>query len=113
MHYLLNIIILVSLTPSQDVVTTPGRSVPFVCESINSRGLRQLHWLVNGTRLEDLSLGDRVEDYMSRGVRTLFFLTVSVEYNDTTIQCIANFSSGEIVYSNNVSLLVQGEEKLM
>ena len=56
---------LVSLTPSQNVVI-PGTTVPFICEFVNSGGgLWQFHWLVNGTRLENLSLGDRIVDYMS------------------------------------------------
>ncbi len=96
----------------QEKVITPGGIAIFHCEIINNNDMRQLYWLVNGTRLEDLKLGDdRVNDYMSRGVRSLTFLPIPVEYNDTTIQCFANFTSGEIMYSNNATLLVQGEEK--
>ena len=96
------------------MVTTPGRAVPFLCESINSDGLRQLYWLVNGTRLEDLNLGDRVNEYVSQspGVSGLVFLNISVEYNDTTIQCIVNFTSRENVYSTITTLLVQSKEKI-
>ncbi len=78
------------------MVTTPGLAVPFICESINSDGLQQFHWLVNGTRLQDLNLSDRVDDYVSHRTGVLIFLNVSAEYNGTSIQCIANFTSGEI-----------------
>ncbi len=97
--------------PLQEVVT-PGITAPFTCEVINNNDVEQLHWLVNGTRLEDLNLGDSVADFMSQSrVRGLVFLHVPVEYNGTTIQCIAISTSGDIMYSINASLLVQGEEK--
>ncbi len=42
---------------------------------------------------------------------TLVFRNVSVEYNNTNIQCRATLSNGETVDSNNVTLLVQGERE--
>ncbi len=84
--------------------------VSFVCQSINSPGIQQFQWLVNGTRLEDNDQRDGIEEHMTRTTGILTFLNVPVEYNDTTIQCIAIFTSGEIMYSNNATLLVQGEE---
>ncbi len=99
------------LQPLQEVAT-PGRTAPFICEAINSNDIQQFHWLVNGTRLEYSNLGDRVDDYVSHTTAVFIFLNVSVEYNDTTIQCIGTFTSGEINYSTIATLLVQGEELL-
>ena len=96
---------------AHEEVITPGLTAPFLCQVINNSGLRQFHWLLNGTRLENLNL--RVDAYKSRNVGVLSFLNVTVEYNDTTIQCIANFTSGEIFCSNIATLLVQGEDNFV
>ncbi len=88
----------------------------YVCHFISNDGNIQYQWLVNGTRLEDLNLGDRVEVVNTIAASVLSFVNIPEEYNDTTIQCIANFTSGDrerILISNNAILLVQGEEKLL
>ena len=83
----------------------------YLCHYINNNGnIQQYHWLVNGTRLEDLNLGDRVQDFMTRTTGSLLFMNIPEEYNNTTIQCKATLTSGEIIYSNNATLLVQGED---
>ncbi len=84
--------------------------VSFVCQSINNPGIQQFQWLVNGTPLEDNDQRDGIEEHMTRTTGILTFLNVTVEYNNTTIQCIANYTSGAIMYSNSAKLLVQGEE---
>ncbi len=87
------------------MVTTPGTGVSFIsCEFFNSDGLQQFQWLVNGTRLEDLNRSDKVDGYVSHRTGVIIFLNVSAEYNGTTIQCIANFTSEEIVYSSPFKL---------
>lgn len=43
--------------------------------------------------------------------RFLIFNNITEEYNGTTIQCMANFTSG-IITSNSATLLVQGEENV-
>ncbi len=42
----------------------------------------------------------------------LVFNSISVEYNNTNIQCRANLSNGETADSNNFTLLVQGEREI-
>ncbi len=43
--------------------------------------------------------------------RALVFNKISVEYNNTNIQCRATLSNGETADSNNFTLLVQGERE--
>ena len=69
-----------------------------------------VQWLVNGTRVEDLNLGDDVvvEFSLAREEGNLLFRNIPAEYNETTIQCGANYSSGNSSTSDNVTLLLQG-----
>ncbi len=69
-----------------------------------------MQWLVNGTLLEDLNQRDGIEDQVTFGTENLNFRNIPVEYNDTTIQCIVTLTSGDILPSNNATLLVQGDE---
>ncbi len=64
---------------------------------------------MNGTRLEDLDRTERIEAEKN----IIYFIHIPVQYNGTTIQCIINLTSGEIVPSNRAILLVQGEEKIV
>ncbi len=86
---------------------TPGEGTVFTC-----RATQQIQWLVNGTRLEDLNQRDGIEDNVTFGIGTLTFRDIPLEYNDTTIQCVVTLTSGEIIRSNNATLLVQGKEKI-
>ncbi len=43
----------------------------------------------------------------------IVFNNISVEYNNTNIQCRATLSNGETEDSNNFTLLVQGEKKII
>ena len=88
----------------------------YVCHYISNDGDIQYQWLVNGTRLEDHNLGDGVDVVNTIATSVLSFVNIPVEYNDTTIQCISNFTSGDqerILYSSSAILLVQGEDKLL
>ncbi len=53
-----------------------------------------------------------IEDGVTFGIGHLTFRNIPLEYNDTTIQCIVTLTSGEILQSNNATLLVQGKEKI-
>ncbi len=103
----------VTLTPDQNVVIPGTLQATYICHFINNDGNIQYHWLVNDTQLENFNLGDRVQVDESRTTGILSFINITEEYNDTIIQCEATLTSGEIVYSNNALLLVQGEEKLV
>ena len=103
-------LILVRLSPYGDVFI-PGVDPVFTATGFIIP-IASVHWLINGTRLEDLSL-TKVETEFSQLSRqgTLVFMNISVEYNNTNIQCRANLSNGETVDSNNVTLLVQGKRE--
>ena len=66
------------------MVVTPGMEASFICRVFSDDG-QLYNWLVNGTQLEEINLGDRVEEFGSHHIRILVLLDVSVEYNDTTI----------------------------
>ncbi len=88
-----------------------GRGTTYPCTVTHDQlgTVPQIQWLLNGTLLEDLNQRDGIEDDVTFGIGTLTFNNTPVKYNDTTIQCIATLTSGEIMYSNNATLLVQGE----
>ncbi len=104
---------LVILSSSSGSVFILGDNPTYNCAS-SSDIITSVEWLVNGTRLEDLSLTN-VETEFSQLSRqgTLVFMNISVEYNNTNIQCRATLSNGDIVDSNNDTLLVQGERELL
>ncbi len=100
---------LVRLSSSNDIVSIPGYYSIYYCWS--SSGIitiTSVEWLINGTQLEDLSLTN-VETEFSQLLRqgTLVFNIISVEYNNTNIQCRATLSNGETADSNSVTLLVR------
>ncbi len=103
--------ILVRLSSSGDVFI-PDVNPIFNCGAASDAPITitSVQWLINGTRLEDLSLtnvGTEFSQLSRQG--TLVFNNISVEYNNTIIQCRANLSNGETVDSNIDTLLVQGE----
>ena len=96
------------LTLTGDRVSYPGGRAAYSC----ARGgvIVGVQWLVNGTRVEDLNLGDDVVVEFSRAREegNLVFRNIPAEYNETTIQCRANYSSGNSSTSNTITLLLQG-----
>ena len=88
-----------------------GGETAFTCRVIGT--VEQIQWLVNGTHLEELNQRDGIEDDVTFGIGLLTFRNIPAEYNDTTIQCVVTLTSGEIIRSNNATLLVQGEEKII
>ncbi len=86
-----------------------GGDTVFTCRGTGT--IQLIRWLLNGTRLEDLNHIDGMDE-VTHGLGHLTFRNISVEFNGTTIQCIVTLTSGEILPSNNVTLLVQGEEKM-
>ncbi len=104
--------VLVYLSSSNGDVFIPGRNPVLSCASPFDT-ITGVEWLINGTRLEDLSLTNVVTEF-SQLFRQggLVFNDISVEYNNTNIQCRATLSNGETVDSNNFTLLVQGEREI-
>ncbi len=83
------------------------------CASLSDT-ITSVEWLINGTQLEDLSLTNVLTDFSEltrQGV--LLFNSISVEYNNTNIQCRTTLSNGESADSNNFTLLVQGEREII
>ncbi len=100
-----------TLSSSDGVVFIPGNNPGYTCRS-SSVIITSVQWLINGRPLEDLSLTNVVAAFVAQTRQgSLVFKSVSVEYNNTNIQCRATLSSGETVDSNNSTLLVQGERE--
>ena len=91
-----------------------GVNPGYNCESY-SVNIASVQWLINGTRLEDLSLTNVATIFVELTRQgSLLFNNVSVEYNNTNIQCRATLSNGETADSNNVTLFVEeGERKII
>ncbi len=104
---------IVILSSSNGNVFIPGDRAIFNCAPLPGTTITSVQWLINGTRLEDLSLTN-VETEFSHLSRqgTLVFNNISVENNNTSVQCRATLSNGETVNSNNSTLLVQGEREI-
>ncbi len=96
------IIILVTLYYSNGNVFIPGDNPIYNCASLSGTTITSVEWLINRTRLEDLSLTN-VVTWFSQLFRQglLVFYNIYVEYNNTNIQCRATLSNGETVDSNN------------
>ncbi len=94
---------------SNSNVFIPGRDHVYICVS-STATIRSVQWLINGTRLEDLSLTNVETEFSEKSRRAmLVFINISVEYNNTNIQCRATLSNGETVDSIDSTLLVQGK----
>ena len=78
-----------------------GTGTEYVCSSEND-----ISSILNNMPLEDLNLPNVAATSFNRR-RFLFFNDLSVNFNETTVQCKVN-NSGIIIYSNIIKLLVQG-----
>ncbi len=96
-------------------LTSPGSVFSGANPTLNCDSLltiTSVEWLINGTRLDDLSLTNVAAEFSQLTRQgALVFNNISVEYNNTNIQCRATLSNGEAVDSNNSTLLVQGERE--
>ncbi len=98
------------LPPNEKVIPTGGY-VTFTCINRATNEDVQFQWLVNGTRVENLNLEDMImTDDRNNFVGLILFMNITVDYNNTIVQCKVNFTSGDIILSDNATLLVQGEE---
>ncbi len=91
---------------SSGIVFIPGSNPTYRCE-FSSCTITSVQWLINGKQLEDLSFTNVETEFSQRSrLGTLRFNNISVEYNNTNIQCRANLSIGE------ATLFVQGEREI-
>lgn len=89
-------------------VASVGDGAVFNCITNSAMALK---WLVNGTSLSNLELSNVVETFVNSRLGILQFSNVSLEYNNTRIQCLVNTSSG-VIASGNSTLFVQGNNQL-
>lgn len=85
----------------------PGGNAVFSCYS-PSGGIDSISWLVNGSTLETLDLGEDVTAEFNRkfGIGKLNLTNLTLSYNTSRIQCIAKFRSGATLTSSGVDLLL-------
>ena len=107
---------IVAVFPPDQLISTPGGSASFNCYSLNAGSSAEdtiisTNWLVNGTRLDFLNLGENVTTRFNEEFNTgrLDFDNLPMTYNGTRIQCIATFHSGITLTSTGATLLlIQG-----
>ena len=93
------------LLPDDPVLPLGGfTSFRFV---VTSSTVVNAEWLMNGTSFNSSQLHN-VEQGVAAGIAILSLSNVSMDYNNTRIQCLANTSSGEVVPSKISLLRVQG-----
>ena len=78
-----------------------------MCTSL-SEPLASVRWRVNGSSLVELGLDSVVQQGIFGTMGVLTFPSVPLEYNGTTVQCLATFPNGTLVSSNIAALVVQG-----
>ncbi len=105
-EHIFNFLELVAVTLPGQLVSTPGGSAQFVCLVFRD-GLREVHWLVNGTQLDSLNLKNVSVQIVNPTIETLTFSSLSSEFNMTRIACRAVFNNGN-VDSESTLLLLQG-----
>ena len=98
--------VVVQLQPINPVTRVGGFPV-FTCVAIPPAVVVSAEWLVNGTSLNSSQLHN-VEQGLLFGINVLQFNNVSIDYNNTRIQCLGTTSSDEVLSSRISLLRVQG-----
>ena len=94
------------------IVSYPGGPATFQCVSTSTKTV-DIKFIVNGSLFGSLTL-ENVTQRLLRGdmglarAGTLRFVDLPVEYNNTDLQCRAEFSMGPPEISTLVVLLLQG-----
>ena len=103
--------VLVSVYPLRPI-TNEGRNITFTCFLVTATqdSFQSIQWLLNGSELSTLGVNNPFDDFepLGSGIGTLTFIRVSLEYNNTIIQCRGRLASGRNPTSNGVTLLLQG-----
>ena len=99
--------LIVSVRPS-GVTTVVGGSASYVCiTSVASNDfIVSVQWLVNGRLLEEPEL----DNVVVATTGELRFSMITLDYNNTSIRCRANLTSGIVSISSESLLLVQGDK---
>ena len=98
-----------SLINPSPLYTVPGISDFFLC--ISTTDLTGAQWLINGTKVANLSPDVNVTQNFVPGVRAgvLTFNNILVEYNNTRVQCNATSKNHGLILSSSTFLILQGE----
>ena len=97
------------MTP-EEYVSTPGGRAFFLCLTPGT-SVVDVQWLVNGTELETLNLTNVTSTLETAGTSkkwSLNFTKIPVEYNTTTVKCIAMTMNENLTADQNSTLLIQG-----
>ncbi len=95
-------------------VASLGRQTAFVCIYTPARDdIQQFQWIINGTQVDEDEQREGIVINNVKNVGHLIFINISVEYNDTIIQCRVNFTSGDMIESNIATLFIQGEDRFI
>lgn len=92
--------------PSNTVVSTVGSDVAYTCLSL-SANIQQVTWLINGSELQDLN-NDNIMTGFSSGRGSIDVSNLTPDFNSTTFQCEATFTTGAVALSEESMLIVQG-----
>ena len=95
------------ILPNGDFVSTVNGTATFTCISTTGAAISEVHWLVNGTQLEDRSMSDI--DFDPEDPGTLRLTSIPESYNTTKFQCMAIISGKMSISVHPVLLLLQGE----
>jgi hypothetical protein len=85
-------------------VSIPGGRASFTCITLTDE---TLHWLVNGSLLQNLSLSNVSIITHDRGVRELEFVNLPAEYNATIITCTVTIPASQ-TNARDSQLFLQG-----
>ena len=92
---------------SHKTVSIPGDECGFHCFDTSLTAL-SVQWLVNGTPLENSTLVIVFQHYSNISKTADLSLNLHLEDNGTTIQCVVNFSTKNVL-SETITLLLQGQ----
>lgn len=97
-----------TLSHPTSAVITPGSLAVYTCSSAN---VVEVKWFLNGTRVETHNIpGIIIRQTESASLLVFTITDVVVQYNGTSIQCVAKFDSGcPPSASQQITLDIQSE----
>lgn len=102
------------MDPEENRITIPLGRAAFTCYATWD-DLTAIQWKMNNTRVENFD-GDHVRvDFIrtiAGNVGSLVLMDIPVEWNNTIVQCVGTFPSGNQLATHNSTLLLQGSYKV-